>query len=490
MKKNHFIHGKWLDGQGTQFSTTSPATGDALYTGRFATDEELNQSVYAALHALSSWADFPVEKRIEIIENYAKQLTLQKDHLATTIAQETGKPLWESKTEVSAMIAKIAVSLTAYQQRTGVMTTELPYGSQVTRHKPIGVIGILGPFNFPAHLPNGQIVPALLAGNTIVFKPSPYAPMTAVALLSCWQEAGLPPGTLNLIQGDGQLGEKLATHFLLNGLFFTGSYAVGSRLHQLFAGKPEKLLMLEMGGNNPLIAFEIKDITAAAYYTVQSAFITAGQRCSCARRLIIPAGSAGDALLDKLMQLMQQLRVGVYTDEPEPFMGPVISSVVAEKLLAAQANLIAKGARALMPMRHLRENTGLISPGLLDVTAVDEVIDEEYFGPLLQVTRVKNFAGAIAKANNTAYGLTAALLSDNPDLYQTFYKEIKAGIINWNRPTTGAAGLAPFGGIGHSGNFRPGGFYTADSCAYPVAGVEAPNLQLPEQITPGIVLES
>lgn len=487
MEKHHFIEGKWHWGKGETFSVSNPSTGDKFYEGCFANDEEVEKVVSAAQRAFYEWSTYSVEQRFDILKNFVEALKENQEHLAQTISLETGKPLWESKTEIASMISKASATWDAYQERGGIVKKESPQGMVNIRHKPLGVLAVLGPFNFPGHLPNGQIMPALLAGNTVVFKPSPMTPLTSIAVVSLWEKAGLYPGALNLIQGGAAVGEKLVTHSGINGLFFTGSYAVGRRIHQLLAGHPEKIVVLEMGGNNPLVVAEVKDVVAAAYYTIQSAYLTAGQRCSCARRLIVPKGEEGDKFINVLVEMIHNVRVGVYTDNPEPFMGPVISSSVAEKLLAVQEDFIKCRANAIVPIKQLHPETGLLSPGLLDVSAVAEREDEEYFGPLLQLIRVKNFSEALQEANNTAYGLTAGILSDNPRLYQEFYQTIKAGIINWNKALTGSSSYAPFGGVGHSGNFRPGGYYMGDACSYPVAGMESLVLQLPEQLTPGIV---
>lgn len=356
----------------------------------------------------------------------------------------------------------------------------------MVRHRPHGVVAVFGPFNFPGHLPNGHIVPALLAGNTVVFKPSELTPLVAQKTVACWQAAGLPPGVINLIQGGRETGSSLAAHPAIDGLFFTGSPATGKALHRQFAGQPGKILALEMGGNNPLVVYGVSDLEAAAYHTIQSAFLSAGQRCTCARRLIVPEGAEGDRYIERLCQMMGTLRIGPYTDCPEPFMGPMINNQAAERLLDTQASLVAKGGKALVPMRRLKEGLPFLSPGLMEVTAVIERPDVEAFGPLLQLIRCEDFSAAIEEANRTAYGLSAGLFSDYAELFDTFYRQIRAGIVNWNRPLTGASSAAPFGGVGDSGNHRPSAYYAADYCAYPVASLEADQLTLPATLSPGI----
>jgi succinylglutamic semialdehyde dehydrogenase len=358
----------------------------------------------------------------------------------------------------------------------------------VVRHRPHGVVAVLGPYNFPGHLPNGHIVPALIAGNTVVFKPSELAPGVARHTARLWQAAGLPPGVLNLVQGGRETGAALAAHPGLDGLFFTGSRAAGAALHRQLAGAPERILALEMGGNNPLVVHEVADGEAAIYTIVMSAFLSAGQRCTCARRLVVPAGAAGDALVARLAAATARLAVGGWDAEPQPFLGAVITPARAEGLLAAQAALVARGAVPILEMHSLAPGTGLLAPGLLDVSGVAELPDEEHFGPLLQVQRARDFEHALRLANATRFGLAAGLVCDDPALWERFWRAARAGVVNWNRPLTGASSEAPFGGIGWSGNHRPSAYYAADYCAYPVAGLEAPHPERPAALPPGLAL--
>ena len=358
--------------------------------------------------------------------------------------------------------------------------------TSATRYKPHGVIAVFGPFNFPAHLPNGHIVPALLAGNTVVFKPSEAAPLVGQVMVECWQAAKLPPGVINLIQGGRETGELLASHPGIDGIFFTGSFAAGSAINQTLAADPGKILALEMGGNNPLVVHKVSNLDAAAYTIVQSAYVTAGQRCTCARRLIVPDGPHVNPLLDRLGHMTRSIRVGRYTDEPEPFIGPVISDAAAEKILAAQGELRSRGGKVLVELKSPGPRLAMLSPGLIDTTDVKDRADTEVFGPLLQVIRVRDFDAAIREANNTRYGLAAGLLSDDRELWHRFLRKIRAGVVNWNRPTTGASGALPFGGVGRSGNHRPSGYFAADYCSYPVASMESEELILPKSPPPGI----
>lgn len=485
---SQFIAGVWQAGQGEAFESLNPVSQAVIWQGQSATAEQVEAAVQAARQAFPAWGRRPLEERIAVLERFAACLKDKADLLARAIGEETGKPLWEAATEVTSMVNKVAISIQSYRERTGEKSGPLADATAVLRHKPHGVVAVFGPYNFPGHLPNGHIVPALLAGNCVLFKPSELTPLVAELTVKCWIEAGLPAGVLNLLQGARETGVALAGNPGIDGLFFTGSSRTGNLLHSQFAGRPDKILALEMGGNNPLLVDQVQDVEAAVYTIIQSAFISAGQRCTCARRLLVPAGSWGDALLARLVEVCRQIKVGRYDEQPAPFMGSVISLQAAQQLLAAQADLLARGAKALLAMTQPQADAALLTPGIVDVTAVAARADEEFFGPLLQVIRYSSFEAAITEANNTAFGLAAGLLSDDKARYEQFWLESRAGIVNWNKQLTGAASTAPFGGIGASGNHRPSAYYAADYCAYPVASLECESLSLPATLTPGVSL--
>ncbi len=483
-----YIAGAWHAGQGEAFESLNPVSQQVVWAGQGANAEQVDQAMRAARQAFPSWAKRTLDERISVLEAFAVSLKAHADELAHCIGEETGKPLWESATEVTSMVNKVAISVQSYRERTGEKSGPLGDATAVLRHKPHGVVAVFGPYNFPGHLPNGHIVPALLAGNAVLFKPSELTPKVAELTVKCWIEAGLPEGVLNLLQGGRETGIALAANPGIDGLFFTGSSRTGNALHQQFAGRPDKILALEMGGNNPLLVDQVADVEAAVYTVIQSAFISAGQRCTCARRLLVPEGAWGDAFIERLVQVTRNIEVGAFDQQPPPFMGSVISLHAADALLAAQEQLLANGALALLEMTQPLATAALLTPGILDVTALSDPLDEELFGPLLQVIRYVDFDSAIALANDTQYGLAAGLLSDSEARYQQFWLESRAGIVNWNKQLTGAASSAPFGGVGASGNHRASAYYAADYCAYPVASLESSSLTLPATLTPGVRL--
>jgi succinylglutamic semialdehyde dehydrogenase len=462
--------------------STEPATGEILWRGAVG---DVGAAVSTARAAARDWARRPLEERIAVARRYAELVTAGAEDFARLIARETGKPLWEARTEVGSVAAKVAISVAAQAERAG--TRESPAGlvTQAVRHKPHGVLAVLGPFNFPAHLPNGHIVPALIAGNTVVFKPSEQTPAVAEHMAGLWAAAGLPSGALELVQGGAGQGRALAglagagggMGGGVDGLLFTGSAAAGTAIHRALAGRPQAILALEMGGNNPLVVWDLDpaDIEPAAALIVQSAYLSAGQRCTCARRLVVRDGADG-ALIEAVASIIDRTIVGAPFDEPQPFMGPVIDNRAADGLTDAFEAMAASGGRVIRPLARPVADRPFLSPGLVDVTEVAARSDEEQFGPLLQLVRVRDWEAAVAEANATRYGLAAGLIGGGQALYQRFWAETRAGVVNWNRPTTGAASNAPFGGIGRSGNHRPSAYYAADYAAWPVASLEAPSV--------------
>lgn len=482
-----WINGQWLAGKGEVINSSSPYSGKVFWQAESATPEQVELAVKAARQAYPGWRRCTLAEREQLLLAFAEQVKLHSEELATLIARETGKPLWETRTEAASVTAKVAISLRAYQERTGERRREAGDNQLVLRHRPLGVMAVFGPYNFPAHLPNGHMVPALLAGNTLVYKPSEQTPATAEFVMRLWQQAGIPDGVINLVQGGLATGVALARSTGIDGLLFTGSADTGHLLHRQFGGQPEKMLALEMGGNNPLVVSQqFGDTDACVYTIIQSAFVSAGQRCTCARRLYIPQGEQGDQLLARLVKVTKALRVDQPFADPPPFMGPQISVAAAKAIISAQAALQALGGQSLVEAQHT--HAAFVTPGIIDVSRITLLPDEEYFGPLLQVMRYRGLEQAVALANDTRFGLSAGLISTDDSEWEYFVENIRAGIVNRNRPLTGASGDAPFGGPGASGNLRPSAYYAADYCAYPMASMEGAEPQLPDSLSPGIRL--
>ncbi len=466
-------------------ASENPCTGEIVWQGAVSTAADIDRMVAAALPAANRWRLCPFAERAAQLMAYKAYLAEHKLALADIIARETGKPLWEAVTEATSVIAKIDISIAAYGQRTGDMTAQTPVAQQQLRHQPHGILAVLGPYNFPAHLPNGHNVPALLAGNAVIFKPSELTPASGQFLVTTWADSGGDPDLLQLAIGGRETGVALTAHADIAGVLFTGSVHTGLALHRQFAGHPEKMLALEMGGNNPLIVWDSADRAAAIGVVLQSAFASAGQRCTCARRLILPDTAWGHGFADALADRAQQLPVGAPFDQPPPFMGPVISNAAADQLIAAQADARVRGGKILLPLARPQSDRPYLTPGIIDMSHATDIPDTEYFGPLLQLYFVADFSAALARANATQFGLAAGLISDDAHLWIAFQNSIRAGIVNWNQPLTGASSAAPFGGIGLSGNHRPSAYYAADYCAYPVASLWQERVVMPANI-PGL----
>ncbi|HEY7807833.1 MAG TPA: succinylglutamate-semialdehyde dehydrogenase [Croceibacterium sp.] len=449
--------------------STEPATGAELWRGKIG---DVDATVDRARRAWPAWAAQSLANRIELVRRFANEVRKDQEKLADLIARETGKPMWEARTEVESVIAKVEISVRAYAERTGQRKLDSALqGTAAVRHKPHGVMAVLGPYNFPAHLPNGHIVPALIAGNAVIFKPSEKTPAVGELLMKLFNRAGLSAALVQCLIGGPEEGKALVAHPGVDGVLFTGSAQAGIAINRKLAANPGKVVALEMGGNNPIVLWDTPKISDAATLIVQSAFTTAGQRCTAARRLIVKA-SLYDQTIDELKRLTGRIIIGAPFDEPAPFMGPVIDMHAADQLTESFLYLMSNGGKVLTHMRRPREGLPFVSPGIIDTTAMKERPDVELFGPLLQVIKVDSFDQAIAEANNTRFGLSASLIGGNPQEYSRFWANVRAGIVNWNRPTNGASSAAPFGGVGLSGNHRPAAFYAADYCAYPVASTE------------------
>ncbi len=446
-----------------------PATGAELWRGK---PGNVNQIVDLARAAWPKWAATSLNDRLERVRSFGGRVRAEGEKLADLIARETGKPLWEARSEVESVIAKVDISIRAYADRTSQRRIEGKAGSRVAlRHKPHGVLAVLGPYNFPAHLPNGHIIPALIAGNSVIFKPSEKTPAVGAMLAELLRKAGIPDGVVNILQGGPDTGKALTAHPGIDGVLFTGSAQTGFAINKQFANRPDKILALEMGGNNPIVVWDTLDMHSAAVVVVQSAFLSAGQRCTAARRLIV-SDALYDVVVPEVKRLADRLVIGEPHGEPAPFMGPVIDNETADGLTESFLAFMSHGGRPIKHMARPVPGRPFLTPGIIDVTDMIQRPDLELFGPLLQVVRVADFDAAIDEANNTMFGLSASLIGGTAQQYDQFWANCRAGVVNWNAPTNGAPSNAPFGGVGISGNHRPSAYYAADYCAYPVVSTE------------------
>ncbi len=473
-----FIGGAAVQGAGEIFVSRNPADQAISWQGHAASQSQAREAVDSAHEAVVNWRNLSVKTRADFIRAFAEILRTEVESLAHLISREMGKPFWEARAEVNTCIAKVELTLQAENSRRETKTLAVGNATAEIAFRSLGVVVVLGPFNFPAHLPGGQIIPALLAGNTIVFKPSELTPGVGQWLVQAWQRAGLPAGVMNLVQGGVEVACAAIDHPAVSGVMFTGSHRAGVEIHRRLAGRTNVLLALEMGGNNPLLVLPPYDAPLLPGLTVASAFITSGQRCTCARRLIVIDGDESQSFLDTLVERIRSLRVGLADDSPEPFVGPLVSGSAADRVLQGEQQWIDAGGISLVRMQRSPRSPALLSPGLVDMTdAARSISDDEFFGPLLQVYRVPDFDAGVRRAGETRFGLAASLVGGTEEQFQQFRNALAVGVVNWNRPTTGASGALPFGGLGDSGNHRPAGFWAIDACSDPVASLYAEAIQ-------------
>ena len=489
LSKGNYYGGQWRESHGESFKSISPVDLSTIWEGHFSSLEDLNECLISACNAQKEWENTPIEKRFEYVRKFASLVKENIDDIAKLISIEVGKPLWESKTEANALAGKIEPTISAYNYRNKELINKLASGAtSITKFKPLGVIVTISPYNFPAHMANGHIIAALVCGNCVIWKPSERCPLVAERVMEIWHQVGLPDGVINLVQGNGMAGDYFCKDARINGVFFTGSYRVGEIIRK--SCDTSKMCALEMGGDSPLVVWNVKNLKAAAISTIQSSYITAGQRCSAARRIIVKNDASGEEFLKVLVKYIECIKIGLPFDEVQPYMGPLKDEAFVKELLNYQEELLANGAVSLIKAKQSCLGKCFVTPGLIDITNIkNKKLNREVFGPLLRVFRANSLEEAIAEANNTEYGLAAGILTDKKEDYDVFYKNIKAGLVNWNQQLTGASGMAPFGGIKHSGNYRPSGYFAVDYCVYPVATIENEELKTPEKLPIGLNID-
>lgn len=491
------IGGEWVTlagtNQGAVVESRNPARPDAVVWSGRSDPAHVDAAVRAARAALPAWARWGREKRFAVLRRFAELTKLKAPAMAELICDETGKVMWEARGEASALASKVDITLdmSPIGGLRRVDGFEFEMGGQKLGRawfRPHGVMAVVGPFNFPAHLPNGHIIPALAMGNTVVFKPSDKAPGVGQMLVELLAEAlekeGAPnggKGVINLVQGAGEIAAALTSHADVDGVLFTGSWPVGRKIMEASLDRPSRIVALEMGGNNPAVVMEDADLRQAAIEIVRCAFNTTGQRCTCTRRVIAHARIA-DRLTDVIQKATRALAFGDPRAKTPTFAGPIISEGSRRAVLEFQAAALSAGAEPIVEAAPIEIRGGgwFISPGVLrvdrfsgDDTAAskDAGCDLEVFGPLLRVCEVRDLDEAIQQANASRYGLAASIFTRDQAAAERFLFEVKAGCLNVNAGTAGASSKLPFGGVGLSGNHRPAGSFSLDYCAYPVAGM-------------------
>jgi succinylglutamic semialdehyde dehydrogenase len=490
-----FINGRFVRverGDG-QFKDISPADlKDEVMVVQFS-HAHVDRACEAARAAYLPWAKLPLEERKTYLLRLREVFETHKEEMIDAICRDTGKPRWDATGEASALAAKIDItlnfSLKLIQEER--IANALPGVEGVIRHKSRGVMAVLGPFNFPAHLPNGHIVPALIAGNTIVFKPSEQTPFVGQVYAQCIEKAQFPPGVFNMVHGDGETGRKITVHDEVDGILFTGSYEVGQKIKQATLDHYWKILALEMGGKNATIVWDDADLDKAIYETLLGAFMTTGQRCSCTSRVILHDKIA-DEFTDRFYKAAKKLSVGHYSENP--FMGPLINEQAVDKYVRFQEIAKRENCESLMRGKplELKHKGYYVTPSIHQVKVFDPLSTyqkTEIFGPNVAVYRTSDFNHALKIVNSTGFGLVMALFSKSQELYQQALLEARVGLLNWNRTTNGASSKLPFGGMGKSGNDRPSAHFAVQYCTVPLASLEDFTGFDKTKMLPGIILD-
>lgn len=472
MMRGSYIGGAWraVAGADGEIERRNPARL-AQVVGREAwAVAEVGAAVEAARGARRGWDRLGWSGRRALLERLGQEIGARGEALARMIALEVGKPLWEARTEVAAMVNKIAIMAGEGAQFTADWSPAGVPGQLAWR--PLGVAAVLGPFNFPLHLPHGHIVPALLLGNTVVFKPSECAPGCAALYMECVDAAGFPAGVVNMIQGAGAVGAALVADVRVDAVMFTGSYATGLRIKQATLEQPHKLLALELGGKNTSIILDDADLDQAVHEIAQAAFLTCGQRCSATSRVVV-----ADALVDEFTSRFVEIAGRVTTGDPlteDVFMGPLIHEAAYNKFIMSQSDDEGGALEVVLRGGAAREELGgcFVSPGVWRARSLDARGShqaEEIFGPDVVIYGAGSEEEAARIANATPYGLAMSVFTAERARYDELVWELDAGLINWNRSTAGASSALPFGGIKHSGNHRPSAVLAGQYSGYPQA---------------------
>lgn len=493
--KGDFIDGRFVASERTdeEWQVPSPANLKDVVIRPSARYDHIDQAVAAARKAYLPWAHMGGEKRKSYLLRLKEVFQARAAEVAEIIARETGKPLWESKTEAAALVNKIDITLNYSLKLVAEeeIKDALPGISGFARHKPRGVMAVIGPFNFPAHLPNGHLIPALATGNTVVFKPSDKTPGTGQWMASCFEQAQFPPGVFNLVQGKGEVGKRLANHDGVDGVLFTGSYEVGLKIKQDTLTQHWKILALEMGGKNATVVWDDTDLKKAVYESLVGSFMSAGQRCSCTSRIIIHR-KVKDAFVDQFYANAKKLSIGHWRQPV--FMGPLISADSVEKYIRYQEIAKREGAESLMRGKALSlEHDGhYVTPSINLVDKFDPKSvyqKSEIFGPNVAIFTVDTIEEALAINNSSGFGLVMSIFTQSRALYEKALIEAQVGVLNWNRTTNGASSRLPFGGMNKSGNDRPSAHYAVQYCTVPVASLEDQTPYTGANMPPGLNFE-
>jgi succinylglutamic semialdehyde dehydrogenase len=440
--------------------------------------EHIEKVIESAQKGFDIWRKFSFEERIQYLKKYQEIVRARKDDIAMALALEVGKPLWEAKTEAAALDSKVTVTITDSLERIKqeTITDVMPKIDGHVVYKPLGPCFVIGPFNFPCHLANGQILSALLAGNSIIFKPSEKTIYSAQLMIECLHQAGFPEGVVNFINGTGYTAGKITSDKRIRGVFFTGSKGVGLKILENTYKDMGKLVALELGGKNSTIIHHDTNISHALPELLRACFLTSGQRCTSTSMILVHR-KIEQEFISQFKALTEKIRVGHPTKSNDPFMGPLIDEQ-AEKLYFEFCQYGKnEGAEEIVSPKKL--DLGFegyyVSPSIHYAKKPDlkgKFIQEEIFGPNCFFIPYDDIEEAIKIANCTEYGLAASVFTRDPEIYNLCLRDIDSGLLNLNRSTVGATARLPFGGVKNSGNHHPAAVAMIDHCVSSVASLE------------------
>lgn len=472
--RGDYFGGRWHAPTGETFSSHDPSLDDHVVLTSAFDPARAGEACASAAEASEAWAARSLDERLEVLARFREAIAARADGLAEAISLEMGKVRGEARAEVSALVSRFA--LVEAQVRAELLGGSLPgRASEILRYRPHGVVGILGPFNFPLHLCHAHAVPALLLGNTVVIKPSEVTPLAGQRYAEAAEAAGFPAGVFNLVQGAGPVGAAIVENSHVGGLAFTGSWATGKRIAAAALERPGLLLALEMGGKNMCVIREDAEIRQAVHEVIKSAYLSTGQRCTCADRVLVHASRAA-ALVEGLREVLAGLSFGP-PDDPASFAGPMATRAAKEAYLQKIAAAREAGAELVHGAPGDRPGA-LVDPSLHRLASGSQVIagytDEELFGPDLCISTFEDDAEAIAILNASPYGLAQSVFTQDRDVFARYEAELSTGILNRNRSTNQASPRLPFGGVKQSGNFRPAGAWTGRNMVYALAEIHEP----------------
>ncbi len=443
-----------------------------------------------AKKASSIWSKKSKEDRFSYIYRFKALLSDYSSILAQTISRETGKPLWETTQELQSCPERIDRLLNSIYKQVEMRVPEGFSGDQkgsITYH-PRGVMAIICSFNSPVRLGSYSLLTALATGNSVVYKPSEHTPLVGQILAEMFQKIELPVGVFNMVQGEGEVGRKLALNEDVDGVLFFGSYEVGYRIKQETVSHHWKHLGLQMGGKNSVLIHKDADIDKAVYETVVGAYLSSGQRCTSTSRVFV-ADEIADKFIDSFYKASKRIKIGHWSEDV--FMGPLISADAVEKYIRFQEIAKREGCESLMRGKALSLNTKghYVTPSINLVEKFNKKSvyqTSEIFAPNVAVYRFKNWDDVVSSVNDTGYGLTVSIFSKNQAELERAIQDLKVGWVNFNRRTTQTTERLPFGGVGKSGNFQPSGLFTVFICSYPKSIYQEDTALDHENVLPGI----